>query len=151
MLRLLILAGVLAFVPLLVYSTSAPKRLHGHVIAAPEGDVVIVSTAGQKLMVRLAGIDAPQLPQPHGMKSREILSALSLGRDVECIEQAAYRTNGVIAFCSVAGVDLSTEQVRRGYAWAYDAYDQLRAVQDEAQTARAGLWQDPNPVPPWRW
>ena len=151
MLRLLILAAVLAFVPFLVYSNAAPKRVHGNVIAAPEGDVVIISTAGQKLMVRLAGIDAPQMPQPYGMPSRESLSALALGRDVACIEQTAYRTNGVIAFCSVDGVDLSSEQVRRGYAWAYDAYDQLRAVQEEAHAARVGLWQDPHPVPPWRW
>ena len=151
MFRLLILAGILAFIPFLVYSNAQPKRIHGNVIAAPEGDVVIITTAGQRLMVRLAGIDAPQLPQPYGVKARESLSELALGRDVACIEQTAYRENGVIAFCTVDALDLSAEQVRRGFAWAYDAYDQLRAVQDEAQASRVGLWGEPHPVPPWRW
>ena len=151
MFRVLLLAGLFAFVPFLVYSNAAPKRTVGTVIAAPEGDALIIKTAGQRLMVRLAGIDAPQLPQPFGLQSREMLSALALGRDVECVEQAPYRSNGIIAFCSVANVDLSAEQVRRGMAWAYDAYDQLRAEQDQVQALRVGLWVDRSPVPPWRW
>ena len=151
MFRVLVLAAVFALVPLLVYSNAAPKRVYGHVIAAPEGDVVIIATAGQKQLVRLAGIDAPELPQPHGMKSRESLSELALGRDIACIEQTAYRQNGIIAFCSVDETDLSAEQVRRGYAWAYDAYDRLRVVQEGAQASHIGLWLDPQPVPPWRW
>ncbi len=151
MFRVLLAAALLAFVPLLVYSNAAPKRVYGHVIAAPEGDALIIATAGQKQLVRLAGIDAPQLPQPYGMKSRESLSALALGQDIACIEQTTYRQNGIIAFCAVQETDLSAEQVRRGYAWAYDAYEQLRVAQEAARAARVGLWVDPQPIPPWRW
>lgn len=151
MLRLLILAGVLAFIRVLVYSNAAPKRVHGDVIAAPEGDLLILRVAGQHLMVRLAGVDAPNPGQPFSPHARESLSALALGKHVQCIEHSPYRLNGVIAFCTADEVDLSAEQVRRGYAWAYDAYDQLAGIQQQARAAKVGLWSDASAVPPWRW
>ena len=82
MLRVLILAGVLAFVPFLVYSNAAPKRVHGRVVAAPEGDVLILKIVGQHVNVRLAGIDAPQPGQPFSPQARESLSALALDKQV---------------------------------------------------------------------
>ena len=151
MLRVLILAGVFAFLPFFLYSNAAPKRLSGDVIAAPEGDQLILRVAGQHLTVRLAGIDAPNPGQPYSNPSRESLSALALGKNVSCVEQSPYRATGVIAFCTADGVDLSTEQVSRGYAWAYEAYDQLLGVQQEVRAGKLGLWKDPAPVPPWRW
>lgn len=151
MLRVLILAGVIAFIPFLVYSNAIPKRFSGDVIAAPEGDLLILRVAGQHLNVRLAGIDAPNPGQPFSNQSRESLSALALGKHVQCVEQTRYRTNGVIAFCTAEGADLSVEQVSRGAAWAYEAYDQLVGIQQEVRAGKLGLWKDPSPVPPWRW
>ena len=151
MLRVLILAGVLAFLPFLVYSNAAPKRVSGDVVAAPEGDLLILRVAGQHLMVRLAGIDAPNPGQPFYTPARESLSALAVGKHVKCVEQSAYRLNGVIAFCTADSVELSAEQVRRGYAWAYDAYESLLTIQQQVRAAKVGLWTDAGAVPPWRW
>ena len=61
------------------------------------------------------------------------------------------RTVGTIF---VDGLDANREQIKRGMAWAYQQYlhDQsLLQVEDEARRAKAGLWSDPNPMPPWEY
>jgi len=50
--------------------------------------------------------------------------------------------------------------LRQGLCWAYEKYvgeasDEIQAryrdAEDAAQVQRAGLWRDPDPVPPWEW
>lgn len=58
----------------------------------------------------------------------------------------------------VDGTDANLEQVKRGMAWHYKAYEREQPAVDriayadeenEARTARLGLWADVEPVPPW--
>ena len=53
------------------------------------------------------------------------------------------------------GRDINEEMVRAGLAWWYRQYahdDQaLSDAENEARSARRGLWQDADPVPPWDW
>ena len=50
------------------------------------------------------------------------------------------------------GRNLSQELVSAGYAWWYFKYsddEQLGFLEVQAKIAKAGLWADKNPVPPW--
>jgi endonuclease YncB( thermonuclease family) len=58
----------------------------------------------------------------------------------------------------VNGRDVNHEQVRRGMAWHYKAYEREQASGDRqayaaaentAKAARAGLWAMPSPIAPW--
>jgi endonuclease YncB( thermonuclease family) len=58
----------------------------------------------------------------------------------------------------VSGLDANLEQIKRGMAWHYKAYQREQSPQDrlayaEAEEyaigARVGLWKDAQPVPPW--
>lgn len=58
----------------------------------------------------------------------------------------------------VNGLDANLEQVLRGFAWHYKAYQREQSSNDrklydlaesEARFARRGLWRDANPEPPW--
>ena len=58
----------------------------------------------------------------------------------------------------IDGKDANLEQVQRGMAWHYKAYEREQSANDlklyddaenEARTARRGLWRDADPVPPW--
>ena len=58
----------------------------------------------------------------------------------------------------VNGVDANLEQVQRGFAWHYKAYEREQSANDrklyefaekEARTTRRGLWRDAEPLPPW--
>jgi endonuclease YncB( thermonuclease family) len=51
------------------------------------------------------------------------------------------------------GRNLNRELVQAGLAWWYRKYApddrELEKLEAEARSAKRGLWQDPNPVPPW--
>jgi endonuclease YncB( thermonuclease family) len=54
------------------------------------------------------------------------------------------------------GIDVNSEQVKRGLAWVYeDTKDtRLQKLQAEARAAGRGLWESDSPlspVPPWEW
>ena len=60
----------------------------------------------------------------------------------------------------VGGLDVNLEQIRRGMAWHYKAYQRDQSAADrqtyadaghEAEDQRRGLWTDAEPLPPWEW
>ena len=64
------------------------------------------------------------------------------------------RNGRPIVTMTVGGMDVSTEQVRRGMAWVYRAYSmdpELLRLEANARESKLGLWADPAPVPPWEW
>ena len=58
----------------------------------------------------------------------------------------------------VDGLDANLAQIRDGFAWHYKQYEADQPAEDRpvyakaeeaARAAKAGLWADPNPQPPW--
>ena len=50
------------------------------------------------------------------------------------------------------GKNLNQELVNAGLAWWYRKYsndETLGELEEEARKAKRGLWNDPNPIPPW--
>ena len=132
--------------------------IHGRVVGVSDGDTVTVIDANKtQYKIRLAGIDAPEKAQAYGQKSKESLSDLVFGKqvDVEWSKQDRYgRTVGKIM---LAGVDINLEQIKRGMAWHYKQYqneqspedrDAYAKYQSQAQERRVGLWRDPAPIEP---
>ena len=76
---------------------------------------------------------------------------------LECFEQDHYGRN----VCNVILPDqrvANRVMVEQGWAWAYTGSNgrylrdkSLIQVQEQAQKARRGLWQDKNPTAPWVW
>ena len=150
---MLVLAAHLLIIPVLVYSYAATDTMQGSVIAVTEGDTLILMANRERIMVHLAGIDAPEPGQPHSVPSRESLSALALGKALRCAEYSKDRFGRAVARCSIDGLDLGEEQVRRGMAWAVErsGNEVATRLHVEARLAKRGLWSEVNPVPPWNW
>lgn len=102
--------------------------------------------------VRLEGIDAPETAQvcrkanggewPCGRASADVLAQLVGARRVTCREEGTDKYDRVLGVCSVDGVDINAELVRRGYAWAFVKYsDRYVKEEAEAKAAAAGIWQ----------
>jgi endonuclease YncB( thermonuclease family) len=132
--------------------------IHGRVVGVSDGDTVTVIDVNKtQYKIRLAGIDAPEKAQAYGQKSKESLSELVFGKqvDVEWSKQDRYgRTVGKIM---LAGVDINLEQIKRGMAWHYKQYqneqspedrDAYAQYQSQAQERKMGLWRDPTPIEP---
>lgn len=120
-----------------------------------DGDTITVLVERRQVKVRLTDIDAPELGQPFGMKSKQSLSELCFGKSAVLDVRGRDRYKRTIARVTCAGTDANAEQVRRGMAWTYTRYapagSPLHAIQQAAQTGNRGLWADAAPVAPWEW
>jgi len=133
--------------------------LQGQVVRVADGDTLTVRDGRDKThRVRLAGIDAPEQGQAYGNASRQHLSQLAEGRQVEVRYRKVDDYGRVVGTVWLDGRDLNLAQLQAGLAWHYRHYqdEQPRAerlayaeAEAEARQARRGLWQEATPTPPW--
>ncbi|EKG06517.1 hypothetical protein TCSYLVIO_002368 [Trypanosoma cruzi] len=112
---------------------------------------------GKPVRLRLRLLEAPELDQPHGRRSRLHLSQLLLNRpapDVLCRVTGVDDVGGLIADVFIPGngsdprslKNVQEEMVRQGWAWAMEGgfapNQKLRAIMNEAREAKRGLWED---------
>lgn len=124
------------------------------VIGISDGDTLTAFCDQRQVKVRLAEIDAPEKKQPFGERSRQALAGLCFQKQATINNRGRDRYGRTIGRVVCDGKDASAEQVKSGLAWVYDKYVTDRTLydlQDAARTARAGLWADAAPVPPWEW
>ncbi len=137
-------------------------ELSGVATEIPDSDILLLSLAnGEQKRIRLNGIDAPELPQPWGTKSREQLEALIRGRTLRVVTQGEDRTGQIIGDAylrSEAGgpeIFLNVELVERGLAWHFVRFapdnQTLAEAEQRARATKKGLWSEPAPTAPWDW
>lgn len=119
-----------------------------------DGDTLDI--AGQR--IRLTGIDAPEWDQTCttadgstwacGQAATDRLRQLVRGTQITCEPQGHDRYGRLLARCRVGTTDLAETIVRDGLAIATDRY---KPAENEARSARRGLWQGPFATPAeWR-
>ena len=142
-------------VPILLALPPAYADVVARVVSVHDGDTLTVLVERRQVKVRLTDIDAPELRQPFGTRSRQSLSELCFGKIASLDVRGHDRYKRTIAQVTCDGKDANAEQVRRGYAWTYARFARrdspLHAIQDEARAAHRGLWSDPAARPPWEW
>jgi endonuclease YncB( thermonuclease family) len=139
----------------LAFSCPARADFTGKVVAVADGDTLTVLVDRRQVQVDLAEIDAPELKQPFGQRSRQSLADLCFGKDAVVREAGRSRYGRTVGHVDCSGTDANAEQVRRGMAWVYrrstESTPPLYFIEDEAQRSHEGLWADRSPVPPWTW
>ena len=133
--------------------------IEGRVVGVADGDTITVLDANKvQHKIRLGGIDAPEKAQPYGQQSKQSLSDLVYGKTVMVDTDKTDRYGREVGKVLVDGVDANLEQLKRGMAWHYKAYQREQSLDDrlayaaaenESAAAHIGLWQDPQPVAPW--
>ena len=105
---------------------AAKSNLHGYApIAIPEcriihgrcrvidGDTIVIG----RTHIRLAGIDAPELDQPYGQKSKWAMVALCKGREIRAELTGDQSYNRLVATCFLEdGRDIGAELIKQGLA-----------------------------------
>ena len=126
--------------------------LSGKVVSIHDGDTIAVLQGKQQVKVRLYGIDAPELKQPYGKKSKQFLANLIAGEVVEVEENGKDRYKRTIGTVYLGNTDINAQMIENGYAWAYRKFSKKYVPQEsKAKSQKLGLWQDKEPVPPWEW
>lgn len=137
------------------FSVSAWADFTGKVVAVADGDTLTVLVDSQQVTVHLAEIDAPELKQPFGQRSRQSLTDLCFGKDAVVREAGRDRNGRTVGRVDCSGTNANAEQVRRGMAWVYrrstESTPPLYFLEDEAQRSHEGLWAARSPVAPWIW
>ncbi len=127
----------------------------GRVVGVADGDTITVLDAGHGLTkIRLHQIDAPEKKQDYGQRSKQSLSELAYGKQVRVEGFDTDKYGRTVGKVWVNGKDVNLEQVKRGMAWVYEKYAHdpaYFAAERTAKTGRVGLWNQPNPTPPWEY
>jgi micrococcal nuclease len=145
-----------AVLPFLVFALAPCAVLAdftGRVVKVSDGESLTVLVKKRQVRVRLEGIDAPERGQPFSRRSRESLTEICAAKDAVVADRGKDRDGRTIGGVTCAGVEASTEQVRRGMAWVLARYVPLGSALYEleayARLRQLGLWADPQPVAPW--
>ncbi len=140
---------------------STPENPNAAVVGVSDGDTLTVRMeSGNQERIRLATIDAPETGQPYSQASKKSLSDLVFGKQVRVEEIGRDRYGRMVGEVRLGGLNVNVEQIRRGFAWHYKAYEHQQSAEqrrvysfaeETARAAKVGLWRDQNPVPPWAW
>lgn len=155
---------------LVVSLPSVAAELRGKVVRILDGDTVELATVPANVLayeppirVRLNGIDAPEKKQAYGQRSKQYLATLIGGKSVTVSftkHDRYYRLLGdiVLKECNLEchALDVNAAMVHAGMAWAYRYHNEvtspkMASLEATARSSKQGLWQEPNPVEPWKW
>lgn len=150
---------ILSVLIILLLSGRCLADFDGTVVKVLDGDSLKVSSSGRLVTVRLYGVDCPELKktsrersQPFGRAARDFVVREAKGEVVTVVPVEKKRGRLVAKVILTDGRVLNRELLARGLAWWYHLYcrdPKWAALEARARIKREGLWQDPNPVPPW--
>ena len=121
---------------------------------AYDGDTITVRRGGQKIKVRFACIDAPELKQPMGKKSRDYLRSLinssngKVGLNIIKSDRYGRSVAEVWINSAESGTELvQSRMITAGMAYSYGQYksdcpswEAVKNAQEYAKSNRFGVW-----------
>ncbi len=132
------------------------EEFDGKVIEVRDGDTLSILVEGQQFEVSLQGIEAPELDQDCGPKSREKLARLVLGQEVHGRLSGNRQDSDRACQLWVKGnrTELSKPMLQSGLAWRNQLANSSREFQHaqiEAKMSRIGFWAAADQLAPWEW
>ena len=142
---------------------SFPEVKVEHII---DGDTVIVVKDWHKIRIRLDSIDCPEAGQHWGDTAKYGLIKLIGGQKVRIEEHGQDSYERILATIYVQHgygsewINVNEKMVTLGHAWVMrrfydhlpkDRQEKLNRLERWARSKKIGMWQTPNPIPPWTW
>lgn len=148
-LRSVLLVALLTGLPLFAAETIA-----GKVVSVADGDTITVLKDKEQIKVRLHGVDAPEKAQDFGTAARSFTSDACFGNEVTVEVKDTDRYGRKVGIVTLPdGRVLNHELLKAGLAHWYEAYapndTTLKALQEEAKSAKRGVWSRSDTVAPW--
>ena len=137
---------------------ASAKEIQVRVSGVLDGETITARDARDvEMRIRLHAVAAPKKDQPWSEAARQHLSDLTLGKQVTIVPMGI-ENNYIVGRVYLNGVDIGQQMIRDGVAWHFKHYvdeqDKLSSrlyaeCESAARSERRGLWQDPQPTPPW--
>lgn len=145
---------VLFFLLLFLFSCEPQTGdITGEVVSVADGDTMTILTVlGERIKIRLEGIDAPERGQDYGTKARQFLNDLCYGKTLTIKNKGEDQYGRVLGVVFVDGLNVNEELVRNGLAWYYDYFVNdpiLDSLEQQARNKKLNIWSKKNPVSPY--
>jgi micrococcal nuclease len=108
-----------------------------------DGDTIYLWPHGASVAIRLEGVDAEELNEPHGAAAKDAMKAIVRDHSLECVVSGR-SYNRYVATCRTEDdLDIGEELIRRGFALDCAHYSGGRYRSFEPAGARTKLLQKP--------
>ena len=141
---------------LIICTPSYADQYEGRVIKVIDGDTIWVKTSNKHIKIRLSYIDAPELKQTYGVRSKNFLTNLILDKNVQINANKKDRYNRhlgeVYIHSANESVFVNAKMLKSGNAWIYLKHrdnSYLKNLENYARIKKIGLWSEGTPVEPW--
>jgi endonuclease YncB( thermonuclease family) len=125
----------------------------GRVERVVDGDTLqVVAGVGNRVKVRLWGLDAPEQAQPYGSAATQIARELAAGEPVVVKVRDTDPYGRIVGRVQTNDFDVGRSLVLSGVAWHqrnYPTSERLVELEKEARRRENGFWEQEHPVPPW--
>ena len=160
---------IMIFTPLSAFAKEPVRTIEGTVNKIFDGDTLqMTDTRGNRVTVRLYGIDAPEAPkgskkagritnpgQPFGTNAQKALEEMVLDKYVRVDVMAVDQHKMTVAIVWIVDRIINKEMLKYGWAWAYRKKlskpyaAEYISLEEQARKERRGIWEQVNPQPPW--
>jgi endonuclease YncB( thermonuclease family) len=130
------------------------------VVEIIDGDtVLILDQFRSSRKIWLAGIDAPELGQLYGERSKKHLGDLVMNQSIEVEYIQRERYGRIVGKLIKDGKDINLHQISNGYAWYFKQNENelskldsaiYRSAESAAKSKHQGLW-SVAAIPPWEY
>ena len=132
------------------------EQYEATVIKVIDGDTLWIKKDNKHIKVRLSYIDAPELKQNFGIRSRNFLSNLVLDKIIEVNTNKKDRYNRHLGEIYIhntkESIFVNAKMIKSGNAWVYKTYANnpyLKNLEDYAKMNKKGLWNEKKIIEPW--
>lgn len=132
------------------------EQYEATVIKVIDGDTIWIKKDNNHIKVRLSYIDAPELKQNFGIRSRNFLSNLVLDKMIEVNTNKKDRYNRHLGEIYIhntkESIFVNAKMIKSGNAWVYKTYANnpyLKNLEDYAKMNKKGLWNEQKIIEPW--
>ena len=128
------------------------------VIKVVDGDTIWVKSENKRIKIRLSYIDAPELKQIYGIRSKDFLTNLILDKNVHINTNKRDRYNRHLGEVYIhnkkQSVFVNAKMIKSGNAWVYKIYrnnQYLSNLENYAKNNKNGLWNEEEILEPWKY
>jgi len=136
---------------LFLTSFAYAESFYGNVVEVIDGNNIVVSHDSIQSVIRLEGIDCPELSQDCGEQAKEFVSDMVLGRRVWVdVIRKDYHSR-LMSFVKIEDKNVSKELINAGLAWycsKFQKYPDIASAESSARSIKIGIWTAENPTSP---
>ena len=133
------------------------EQYEATVIKVIDGDTIWIKKDNKHIKVRLSYIDAPELKQNFGIRSRNFLSNLVLDKIIQVNTNKKDRYNRHLGEIYIhntkESIFVNAKMIKSGNAWVYKIHANnpyLKNLENYAKVNKKGLWNEKKIIEPWK-